>query len=100
MQLSKNTKRFEKLRMDELIAERDRLFEEVNGDSDFATDSLMDHIYANPLGKLLQIIATLPEVRHEKVIDARRMVNESEEQLDCRMDLALDKVLEEIIAEN
>ncbi len=86
--------------MDELIAERDRLCGRVEGDSDFAADSLMDHIYANPLGKLLQIIATLPEVRHEKVDHARRMVEESEEQLDGRMDLALDRMLEEIITES
>lgn len=100
MQLSKHTKRFEQFTLDELIAERDRLFAQVEGDSDFAVDSLMDHIYANPLGKLLQIIATLPEVRHEKVEDARRIVDEPEEQLDCRMDLALDRVLEEIITGN
>lgn len=101
MQLS-NDKRFEEedLTMDELIAERDRMFDEGQADSDFTAETILDHIYANPLGKLLRIISTLPEVRCEKVVRARRLIHESEEQLDCRMDLALDKVLEELITEN
>ncbi|MBL7215488.1 MAG: hypothetical protein ISS71_07395 [Phycisphaerae bacterium] len=100
MQLSKNAKRFEELTMDELVGKCDRLFSEVGADSDFAAESLLDHIYANPLGKLLRMISTLPEVRHEKVVQARKMIHESEDELDCRMDIALDKVLEELITEN
>ena len=100
MQLSKHKRFEEELTMDELIAERDRMFAEMEADSDFASEGLLDHIYANPLGKLLRIISTLPEVRYEKVDRARRLIHESEDQLDCRMDLALDKVLEELITEN
>lgn len=100
MKLSNDKKRFEALTMDELTAKRDELFAEVQGDSDFTEESLMEHLYANPLGKLLKIISTLPEVRHEKVDHARRMIHETEDELNCRMDLALDKVLEELITEN
>lgn len=100
MQLSNDKQRFEALTMDELFAKRQELFAEVQGDSDFMAESLMEHLYANPLGKLLQIISTLPEVRHEKIDHARRMIQETEDELDCRMDLALDKVLEELITEN
>lgn len=100
MQLSNDKKRFEALTMDELVAKRDQLFAEVQGDSDFIEESLMEQLYDNPLGKLLRIISSLPEVRHEKVDHARRMIHETEYELDCRMDLALDKVLEELITEN
>ena len=100
MQLSNNPKRFEDFTMDELIAERDRLAGHIDGDADFVMDSLLEHIYANPLGRLLRVISTLPEVRREKVDHARRMIQASDDQLDDRMDLALDKVLEEIITES
>lgn len=100
MQLSQNKKQFEELTMDELTAKRDRMLADMEADSDFASESLLAHMYENPLGKLLQIIATLPEVRHEKVDSARRMLQETEDELDCRMDTALDKVLEELITEN
>ena len=100
MQTSKNTKRFDELTTDELLLERDRMLGKVQTDSDFTVGSLMDHIYANPLGKLLQIISTLPEVRHEKVDYARSLIEQPEEELECRMDLALDKILEELVTEN
>ena len=100
MQLS-NEKRFnEDVTINELIAERDRLIAESQADSDFASESVLDHIYANPLGRLLRIISTLPEVRSEKIEHARQLIHETEDQLDCRMDLALDKVLEELITGN
>jgi hypothetical protein len=100
MQLS-NEKRFnDDVTINELIAERDRLIAESQVDSDFASESVLDHIYANPLGRLLRVISTLPEVRSEKVEHARQLIHETEDQLDYRMDLALDKVLEELITEN
>ena len=60
----------------------------------------MEQMYANPLGKLLRIISSLPEVRREKVNHARSMIEQTEEELDFQMDLALDMVLEELITEN
>ena len=73
MQSSKDTKRFDEFTMDELAAQRDRLLG-AQSDSDFSAGELLDHLYENPLGKLLQIISTLPEVRLEKVDHARRMI--------------------------
>ena len=99
MQLSKDTKRFEELTVDELVQRRDAMFSTDQVDSDFVAESLTEQMYANPLGKLLRIISTLPEVRREKVNHARTMIGQTEEELDCRMDLALDVVLEELITE-
>jgi len=99
MQLSNDTKRFEELTVNELIQRRDRMLNADSVDSDFVADSLTEQTCENPLGKLLQIISTLPEVRCEKVNHARDMIRQTEEELDCRMDLALDMVLEELITD-
>lgn len=97
MKPSKNTK--QEFTTQELIIRRDRMLTDARVDSDFATNPLLEHTYENPLGKLLQLISTLPEVRREKVDHARRLIAQSEDELDCRMDIALDRVLEELITE-
>jgi hypothetical protein len=51
----------------------------------------------SPLGRLLKVISALPEVRAEKVEYARRQIAQPDECLETRMDLALDRVLEELI---
>lgn len=66
---------------------------------DFPTDRLIRHIETNPIGKLLDLIAALPEVRYDKIEHARRQLSLSEEALDARLDLALDRVLEELTTE-
>jgi hypothetical protein len=63
---------------------------------DFPTERLIRHIETNPIGKLLELIAALPEVRYDKIEHARRQLSLSEEALDARLDLALDRVLEEL----
>ena len=83
----------------ELLSRRERQVAEPMGDSDFLADRLMDNINASPLGHLLKVIATLPEVRCDKVERARRHIDQTEDRLDAQMDVALDKVLEELIIE-
>lgn len=68
-------------------------------DNDMLFDKLFDSIRSSPLGKLLSVMSTLPEVRTEKVEHARRQINQPEECWDMRMDMALDRVLEELIIE-
>lgn len=67
--------------------------EEVNHDQPF------DHMLENPIGRLLKIIACLPEIRHEKVLRARKQLLQRNRDLDDHLDMALDRVLEELIAE-
>ncbi len=98
MQTTNNTKRLEAMTCDELLARRDQLFVEEGADSDFLAESLLDNMNASPLGKLLKMIGTLPEVRYEKVDRARRLIDQPDSQeLDAQMDMALDRVLEELI---
>ena len=63
---------------------------------DFPTERLLQHIETNPIGKLLEMIAALPDVRYEKIEHARQQLSLSEEALDARLDIALDRVLEEL----
>lgn len=67
--------------------------------SDFSTEQLLNHLETNPLGQLLKQIAALPDVRYEKIEHARRQLLLSEEALNARVDLALDRVFEELTSE-
>lgn len=62
-------------------------------------EPLLEHLQANPIGRLLQLIASLPEVRQEKVLRARREIAENNLDMDRRLDAALDRILEELIIE-
>ncbi|HOQ05975.1 MAG TPA: hypothetical protein PKY88_12270 [Anaerohalosphaeraceae bacterium] len=62
-------------------------------------EPMLEHLHANPIGRLLQLIASLPEVRQEKVLRARREIAENNLDMDRRLDAALDRILEELIIE-
>ena len=66
---------------------------------DLLAEKLLENMKPNPLNRLLSVISTLPEVRIEKVEHARRQINQPEECWDMKMDMALDRVLEELIFE-
>lgn len=62
-------------------------------------EELLESINSTPLGQLLKIIATMPEVRREKVIDLRDRLNQGHYDEQEYLDEALDRVLEELITE-
>ncbi|NLK42742.1 MAG: hypothetical protein GX298_11940 [Planctomycetes bacterium] len=66
---------------------------------DFPTERVIRHLDTNPIGRLLKLIAALPEVRYEKIEHARRQLSMSDEVLNERLDVALDRVLEELTTE-
>jgi len=66
---------------------------------EFSEQQLFEHMQSNPLGRLLQLIASLPEVRREKVLQARQQIRENGHELENRLDAAMDRVLEELIFE-
>lgn len=69
-------------------------------ESDFLAESLLETMNTNPLGRLLKAIGQLPEVRYEKVDRARRMIEATDvDRMDAEMDIALDRVLEELLAD-
>lgn len=61
---------------------------------------LWEHMQSEPIGRLLQIIASLPEVRQEKVLRARREIAENSPDIERRLDAAMDRVLEELIIDD
>lgn len=64
---------------------------------DCLAEELLKNINTTPIGRLLKEIAQMPEIRHDKVATLRNQLNRGEYNLNERLDLALDKVLEELI---
>ena len=65
-------------------------------DNDLLMERILENISSTPLGRVLEKIASLPEVRREKVLDVRRQLTHGEYDLSERLDAALEKVLEDI----
>ena len=63
-------------------------------------DGLLDNINSTPLGRLLKLIGSLPDIRYEKVQTARDHIDLG--QYDCpdTLDEALDRVLEELVSDS
>lgn len=70
--------------------------EEPVGEDDLLMEQILENINTTPLGQVLQKIACLPEVRRKKVLDVRRRINKGEYKLNERLDIALDRVLEDL----
>lgn len=68
--------------------------EGLTTDADLLMEQILDNINTTPIGQVLRKIASLPEIRQEKVLDVRRQLTEGKYNLDERLDIALDKVLE------
>jgi hypothetical protein len=61
-------------------------------------EQILDNLNNTPIGRVLKRIASLPEVRRRKVLDVRRRLTEGQYDLNECLDIALDKVLEELTA--
>lgn len=65
-------------------------------DDDVLMEQILDNVNNTPLGKVLKRIASLPEVRRQKVLDLRRSLAVGDYELNSRLDIALDRVLEDL----
>ncbi len=72
--------------------------EQLDASRDTVAEELLHNINNTPIGRLLKQIAKMPEIRQEKVSTMRNQINRGEYDLNERLDLALDKVLEELIS--
>ncbi len=70
--------------------------ENMAPDMDSIMEQILENINTTPIGQVLKKIASLPEVRKEKVLDVRRQLTEGKYDLNERLDVALDKVLEDL----
>jgi hypothetical protein len=72
----------------------------IEGNLTVKEDCIMEQILENlnttPIGQVLKRIASLPEVRKDKVLGVRRQLTDGKYDLSERLDIALDKVLEEL----
>jgi len=70
--------------------------EKLTGDEDLIMEQILENINNTPIGQVLKKIASLPEVRRGKILDVRRQITEGKYDLNERLDVALDKVLEDL----
>jgi hypothetical protein len=71
--------------------------EQLDASRDMVAEELLHNINTTPIGRLLKQIAEMPEIRQEKVANVRNQLNRGEYGLNERLDVALDRVLEELI---
>ncbi len=62
-------------------------------------EQILENIHHTPIGQVLKSIASLPEIRREKVLRLRRQITAGRYDLAGRLDVALDKVLEDLTTE-
>ena len=65
---------------------------------DVTMEQILDNINNTSLGQVLKRIASLPDVRREKILRVRRQLTEGKYDLSTRLNVALDKVLEDLTA--
>ena len=70
--------------------------ENLAAEQDLLMEQILENINTTPIGQVLKKIASLPEVRKEKVLDVRQQLIKGKYKLNERLDIALDKVLEDL----
>ncbi len=76
--------------------EADSVDRNLASDEDLLMEQILENINSTSIGQVLKKIASLPEARREKVLDLRRQLTEGKYNLTERLDIALDKVLEDL----
>jgi hypothetical protein len=76
----------------------DPVGESLAPDNDLVMEQILNNISTTPIGQVLKKIASLPEIRREKVLYVRRQLTEGKYDLNEHLDVALDKVLEYLTA--
>ncbi len=66
-------------------------------DKDLIMEQILENISTTPLGQVLKKIASLPEVRQQKVLRLRRQITTGKYDLTPRLDEVIDKVLEDLV---
>jgi len=72
---------------EEMLAEQDLLMEEI-----------INNLNNTPVGQVLKKLAALPEVRQQKVLNVRQQLTSGNYDVGERLDVVLDKVIEDLTA--
>ena len=65
-------------------------------DADLLMEQILENLNNTPIGQVLKKIATLPDVRKEKILRVRRQLSENKYDLNERLDVVLEKVLNDL----
>jgi len=68
----------------------------LNAEQDMLMEHILENINSTPIGQVLKKIASLPEIRQRKVLDLRRQLTSGKYDVSERLDIALDRVLEDL----
>ena len=69
---------------------------DLRQDKDALMEQILESIDKTPIGRVLKQIASLPEIRREKILRLRRQITEGKYDVKERLDMALDRVLEDL----
>jgi hypothetical protein len=72
--------------------------QDLSMDEDIVMEQILENINSTPIGQVLKRIASLPEVSREKVLNMRELLTNGHYDVTNRLDVALDKVLEDLTA--
>jgi hypothetical protein len=65
-------------------------------DEDAMMETILENLNNTPMGQVLKKIASLPEIRQDKVLNVRRQLTDGKYDLNERLNIAMDKVLEDL----
>jgi len=72
------------------------VIDDLVADDDLLMEQILDNMNTTPIGQVLKKIASLPDVNRQKVLRVRRQLTEGRYDLSERLDLALEKVLDDL----
>ncbi len=76
----------------------DEMSEEMLAEQDLLMEEIINNLNNTPVGQVLKKLASLPEVRQQKVLDMRQRLTSGNYDLSERLDGVRDQVLEELTA--
>ncbi len=88
--------RFEKQQVHKNDNELESFGRELIGRDDLSLEHILDNLNSTPLGQVLQRIASMPDVRREKILEVRHSLLKGQYELNERLDRVLEKVLEDL----
>ena len=65
-------------------------------DEDAMMETILENLSTTPMGQVLKRISSLPEIRKDKVLNVRRQLTDGKYDLNERLNIAMDKVLEDL----
>ena len=88
--------RTERLKVETECSRAEYFGEDLVAENDIIIEQILENVNNTPLGQVLKRVASLPEVRQKKVLDVRRSLADGQYDMNDRLDMALDKILEEL----